>query len=87
MLKYLPLLFLLISTGLLAQTSQKKTLDHPDFDIWKRINQESISNDGQWVTYSLSVERGDPGFYIHNIDSGKSQHFDRGTNGKITAGK
>mgnify|MGYP003667503869 CR=1 FL=1 len=41
----------------LSVTAQKKVLDHPDFDIWNAIRSQSISNDGEFILYSL--ERGE----------------------------
>jgi len=33
--------------------AQKKVLDHSDFDLWNTIKNQSISNDGKFVMYSL----------------------------------
>jgi len=41
----------------LSATAQKKVLDHPDFDIWNTIKSQSISNNGEFILYSL--ERGE----------------------------
>ena len=58
-------IILFLSTySLVAQNLSKKQLDHADFDIWRTIDQEQISNDGQWVTYSLTTERQDPELWI-----------------------
>ncbi len=84
MQKLFTLLFLFSSFVLNAQNPNKTKLDHADFDIWKTISQSRISNDGNWVTYSLTVERGDPIFFINHVDSGKEFYFERGTNGRIT---
>ena len=43
-------IFILVTLTLFAQ---KKVLDHSDFDIWNTIKNQSISNDGQFVMYSL----------------------------------
>ncbi len=68
-----------------AQNPNKQKLDHADFDVWKSVSNAQISNNGEWVTYALTVERGDPIFFIHHVDSGKEYYFERGTDGKISA--
>ncbi|MFT5764493.1 MAG: dipeptidyl aminopeptidase/acylaminoacyl peptidase [Saprospiraceae bacterium] len=67
-----------------AQNPNKKQLDHGDFDIWKTISQPHISNNGEWATYSLTIERSDPLFLINHIDSGKEYSFERGSDGQIS---
>jgi hypothetical protein len=85
MAKYLTLFFCAIYSIAIAQAPNKQKLDHSDFDVWKTISNARISNDGQWVTYALTVERGDPTFFIHHIDSGEAFSFERGTDGRISA--
>jgi dipeptidyl aminopeptidase/acylaminoacyl peptidase len=82
--KYFILLFFLLPFLGVAQNPDKKQLDHTDFDVWKTISQPHISNDGKWVTYSLTTERSDPHFYIKHIDSGKEYSFERGIDGQIS---
>ena len=33
--------------------SQKKVLDHKDIDLWNTIEGQSISNDGNYILYTL----------------------------------
>jgi len=80
----LVLISILLTHSLVSQDLLKKQLDHSDFDIWRTISQEQISNDGQWVTYSLTTERQDPELRIVHVDSGKEIMIDRGINAKIT---
>ncbi len=70
--------------SLVAQDLSKKQLDHPDFDIWRTISQAQISNDGNWVTYSLTTERQDPELWVEHINSGKEIKIERGTDAKLT---
>ena len=37
--------------------SQKKILDHPDFDIWNKIVNQEISSEGNFIMYS--IEKGE----------------------------
>ena len=74
-----------ISVALQSQDLSKKRLGHADFDVWRTIDQAAISNNGQWVTYSLTTERKDPSLYIKHVDSDIEFHIDRGIDARITA--
>lgn len=52
MKKLLLLILVVIMTAQLA-IGQKKVLTTKDFKLWSHINSKSISNDGNWVAYSL----------------------------------
>lgn len=83
----LRILFICIA-GLLtinAATAQKKVLDHADFDTWKSIQREQISNDGRWVTYEVAPEDGDGILHIYDGNNGTERTYDRGTNAAISA--
>ena len=73
-----------ISISLSSQDLSKKRLDHADFDIWRTIDQEAISNNGAWVTYSLTTERQDPSLYIKHVNSDVAHYIPRGIDAKIT---
>ena len=49
------LAFLIITIAVFAQ---KKILDHPDFEIWNTIEDESIAPNGSFVLFSPSAGRG-----------------------------
>lgn len=57
-------LFLLFALNLPALQAQKRMLDHADFDTWKRITGQQISNNGQYVLYHLKPGKGDQTLYI-----------------------
>ena len=46
----------------------KKPLDHSVYDIWNRIRERAISNDGQWVLLSLGPEEGDVELRIESVE-------------------
>jgi len=75
----------LISFGLAAQSTAKKILDHADFDIWKKIQQPQISNNGRWVVYELNPDVGDGKLIIYDGLTGKENTYDRSKNAKISA--
>jgi dipeptidyl aminopeptidase/acylaminoacyl peptidase len=86
-MKKITLFLLLLQTGLLmAQpVTTKKVMDHGIYKIWKKISQERISNDGQWVAYTLSPNtEGDALLHLWNASTGVTQIFERGTEGVFT---
>ncbi len=67
---FLALFLLSISLGAMAQES-KKTLSIEDYPKWKRIVSTSISDDGNWMTYSYHPNGGDDTLYVKNIKTGE----------------
>ena len=67
-----------------ASYTQKKVLDHADFDIWNTIENETISRDGKYVMYDLVRGEADHFLKIKNDRGGLVFSYDRGQNGKFT---
>lgn len=67
-MKHTILLFglLCLVISLRAQETVLKTLDHPDFLIWKRIEDRQIAADGAFVTYKVFPGEGDAELRIYN---------------------
>ena len=40
-----------------SAVAQKKILDHSDFDIWNRIQRQTMTSDGNFIMYSLKKEK------------------------------
>jgi len=66
----LVMFMLTISIGTFSQ-EVKKTLGVADYPKWSRIVSTSLSDDGNWMTYSYRPNDGDDTLYIKNIESGK----------------
>jgi|TARA_B110000483_G_scaffold201599_1_gene242723 dienelactone hydrolase len=48
------LALIFVTIGFLTELkAQKKALDHTAYDTWHFIKNQSISNDGKWITYAL----------------------------------
>ena len=75
------LLLILVS---ISTFSQKKVLDHKDFEIWNTIKNQLISSDGNFVMYSL--EKGEKDSYLKIKDSKGSLVFEyeRSEKGQFT---
>lgn len=77
--------FFLLAGWLLAQNPQKQTMDPSVFDSWLSIEQNNISNDGQWVSYVLAKEEGDHQQCLYDIRQNQTYTFERGKAGKLSA--
>ncbi len=73
---------------LLLQLSfaQKKPLDHTVYDSWQSIGQRLISDDGNWVVYTLDPQEGDNELVIQSAGAGTAfkKVIPRGYNAVIT---
>ncbi len=58
--------------------SQKKQLTHEELVTWKQVEDPVISNDGQWVAYTLKAEEGDATLKLWNAASGQTYTYERG---------
>jgi len=79
----LMLITLSIFLPLSAFAQQKKPLDHDAYDIWNKINESSISVDGEWVIWSLGPEDKDAGLRIKGVAGDTSYVFPRGASAKF----
>ncbi len=58
--------------------SQKKVIDHTVYNSWKKLEGQIISNDGNFVAYTIKPHRGDGYLYIYNNKIAKLDSFPRG---------
>lgn len=47
--------------------AQKKPLDHKVYDSWESIGVKQLSNNGQWVAFSILQQEGDASLYLNNL--------------------
>lgn len=66
--------------------AQKKPLDHSVYDSWQSIGDKLISNDGNWVAYTINVQEGDNELVVQSAKAGNSykKSIPRGYNPVIT---
>ncbi len=60
---------------------QKKPLDHDAYDIWNRITQNAISNNGNWIMFTLAPEDKDAELRIKDSNGNLSYLAKRGDSG------
>ncbi|MDB5251807.1 MAG: family peptidase [Flaviaesturariibacter sp.] len=81
MKKLISLLFLFP----LCAHGQKKPLDHSVYDGWQSVGEKLISNNGEWVVFTVTPQEGDAVLYIRSANKGLDQvSVPRGYNAVIT---
>lgn len=64
--------------------SQKKPIQHSDYDGWKSIRSAQISNDGNWVNYEINPQQGDGWLYFFDAKKTSLDSIARGYGAKIS---
>ncbi|NIG53772.1 S9 family peptidase [Chitinophaga sp. Cy-1792] len=67
-----------------AQQPSKKPLDHSVYDGWESAGTKIISNDGQWVAYTINPQEGDGRLVLRDRKTGKDLVIPRGALPVIT---
>lgn len=68
-----------------AAIAQKKALKHSDYDSWKNLSRQKISNNGKWVSYEINPQKGDSYLYIYNSETNKLDSVQRGYSARFTS--
>lgn len=69
---------------LLSLAQSKKPLDHSVYDGWQSIGVKIISNNGQWVAYTITPQEGDATLVVRNLRNNEEIAVPRGTSPVIT---
>ena len=78
------ILYLLLLTISINSFSQKKTLNHSDYDIWNTIQRETISPAGDFVMYSLEKGEKDQNLKIKDNKAKLVFEHERSERGSFT---
>lgn len=76
-------IFLLVLTSIAI--AQKKPLDHTVYDSWQSIGEKIISNDGNWIVYTINVQEGNNTLVVQSANTGYQKKIPRGYQAKITS--
>jgi dipeptidyl aminopeptidase/acylaminoacyl peptidase len=63
-------LLAIIAATLIAQPDGKRPLTHRDYDSWKTISSQKLSDDGRWLAYVLMPQEGDGEVVLKNLETG-----------------
>lgn len=88
-MKYFQIVFSVVAATLLYPTllasQSKKPLDHADVYRWRKIEQQRLSNDGIWVTWSqVPVADGDGSLHLWNSVDSTTLVFPRATEARFS---
>ena len=86
LLRRLFLFALLLAVPATGWAQQKKPLTHDVYDTWKEIEEEQLSDDGQWVLWSAAPRNGDAVLTVKHVDRGTTYTVERGENPRFAAG-
>ncbi len=79
-----PAALLLASLPLMAAAQQP--LDHDAYEIWQSIGARDISDDGQWVHYATSPEKGDGALHVVGTSGSSTYRIARGKAAAFSSG-
>ena len=74
-------LFFVITSALFGQ---KKVIEPSDYMLWKRIENQQISNNGQFVSYEIKPLKGDGKLIIYNTETQKNDSIQKGKDAQIS---
>ena len=75
-------IFLLLLS--IASQAQKKPLDHTVYDQWQSIRDVFLSNDGNWMTYTVAPQEGDNILFVKHLKTNQTFNIERGAQAKFT---
>lgn len=69
----------------LLLSQNKKIIDHQDVGRWNKIEQQQLSNDGNWVAWSQEpVTEGDATLHLWNSADGTTTRFQRASDARFS---
>ncbi|MGN7782996.1 prolyl oligopeptidase family serine peptidase [Niabella sp. 22666] len=72
------ILLLAMLSGVIVCIAQKKPLDHSVYDSWQSIGKTIISNNGQWIAYTITVQEGDDELVVQSTVNNSRTVIPRG---------
>ena len=78
MRKSLLFILLCLFVGSAMAQNSKQPLKHSDYDHWKNLKNQKISNNGEWVSYEVNPQKGDGYLYLYEVNTGKLDSISRG---------
>jgi hypothetical protein len=64
--------------------AQKKPLDHSVYDTWETLGEKKISDNGEWVCYTVDLQEGDGKLVVKNASKSLEMIIDRGYNASFS---
>ena len=67
----------LLALSASAQTA-KRPINHHDYDSWRAIAGQKLTNDGKFLAYGLFPQEGDGEIVVRNLVTGQETRFPAG---------
>ena len=84
MKKFTALLFLIFGLVYFVDGQTKRPLNADDYGTWERVSSRSLSPDGRWAYFVVSVPKGDSRIELHELDGTGKHIVPRGTNAEFS---
>jgi dipeptidyl aminopeptidase/acylaminoacyl peptidase len=78
------LFLLLLCLPLSGLAQARQPLDHNAYEIWNRIDEQAISNDGRWAAWSMSPEERDGMLVLRYLNGERRFEAERGSNAQFS---
>lgn len=80
---WVSIILFLMACPVNGQAKKTRQLTPADYHLWSTLKAESISDRGNWVSYSLSYESGLDTLFVKNTTTEKTVAFAKGYDGKF----
>ncbi|MBI3680522.1 MAG: S9 family peptidase [Acidobacteria bacterium] len=67
------MLAVVVTATLVAQPNGKRPLTHRDYDSWRSISSQKLSDDGRYLAYALMPQEGDGEVVVKDLQTGAEQ--------------
>ncbi|MFV5692918.1 alpha/beta hydrolase family protein [Flavobacterium sp. LT1R49] len=78
------LLLFLVSNLAIGQINDKKQLTAADYPLWGKLGPQQLSDNSQWMSYSVRYESHQDTLFVRNSQTLKTHVFPKGKNGKFS---
>ncbi|MBY0487429.1 MAG: hypothetical protein K2P85_09630, partial [Flavobacteriaceae bacterium] len=71
----------IISCPIYGQELAKQQLTEADYEKWGKLENNTISEKGNWVSYTMYYDNGQDTLFISNTKNGKQYSYPKATQG------
>ena len=76
------IILLLIFIGINSH-AQKRPMTIDDLKTWNRMNNTSISSNGEYVSYRIVPNKGDANLFLYHANTKETKKFERGKKAQL----
>ena len=83
-MRFFSVVIFLTALSLSGNSQSKKPLNHTVYDAWQSISSERVSDNGNWVLYSITPQEGDANLIVTHLKSKASTSVSRVISAQFT---